>query len=77
MIFAFQNECTRKVVVWKLTQISRLAEKSLLCNVSMNTHLNDHAFRGGLSYFGGHAPATLPQVFKFLKGKNHIQHLET
>ena len=60
MIFVSQSEHTRKAVVWKLTQISRLAEKSLLCNVSMNTCLDDHAFRGGLSYFGGHAPATMP-----------------
>ena len=62
MIFAFQNECTRKVVVWKLTQISRLAEKSLLCNVSMNTRLDDRSLTGGLSYFGGHAPATMPHA---------------
>ena len=62
MIFASQNERTRKAVVWKLTQISRLAEKSLLCNVSMNTRLDDRSLTGGLSYFGGHAPATMPHA---------------
>ena len=62
MIFASQNERTRKAVVWKLTQISRLAEKSLLCNVSMNTRLDDCSLTGGLSYFGGHASATMPHA---------------
>ena len=34
-------------MIWKLSQISRLAGKSLLCNVSMNTCLDDRASRGG------------------------------
>ena len=33
----------REAVAPKLTQISRISEKSLLCNVSMNTCLDDHA----------------------------------
>ena len=47
MIFGSQEECTRKAVIWKLPQISRLARKSLLCNVSMNTCLDDRASRVG------------------------------
>ena len=47
MIFVFWEECTRKAVSWKLPQISRLAWKSLLCNVSMNTCLDDRASRAG------------------------------
>ena len=34
-------------MIWKLPQISRLARKSLLCNVSMNTCLDDRASRVG------------------------------
>ena len=34
-------------MIWKLPQISRLAGKSLLCNVSMNTCLDDRASRAG------------------------------
>ena len=44
---------------WKLTQIVRFSEKSLLCNVSMNTHPDGLSLQGGFSYFSGHAPATL------------------
>ena len=58
MIFASKDDHTREAVIWKLTQVSRLAGKSLLCNVSMNTRLDDRRLPGGLSYFGGHAFAT-------------------
>ena len=34
-------------MIWKLPQISRLARKSLLCHVSMNTCLDDRASRVG------------------------------
>ena len=44
---ASKEECTRKAVIWKLPQISRIARKSLLCNVSMNTCLDDRASRVG------------------------------
>ena len=37
----------REAVTPKLTQISRISEKSLLCNVSMNTCLDDRASRAG------------------------------
>ena len=45
--------------VWKLTQIVRFSEKSLLCNVSMKYVSGRLSLSGGLSYFSGHAPATL------------------
>ena len=45
--------------VWKLTQIVRFSEKSLLCNVSMKCVSGRLSLLGGLSYFSGHAPATL------------------
>ena len=44
---------------WKLTQIVRFSEKSLLCNVSMKYVSGRLSLSGGLSYFSGHAPATL------------------
>ena len=45
--------------VWKLTQIVRFSEKSLLCNVSMKYVSGRLSLLGGFSYFSGHAPATL------------------
>ena len=47
-----------EAVTPKLTQISRISEKSLLCNGSMNTWLDAWA-SDGFSYFDRHAPATM------------------
>ena len=47
MILAPKKNALRKAVIWKLPQISRLAGKSLLCNVSMNTCLDDRASGAG------------------------------
>ena len=46
-------------VTKKLTQISRISKKTLLCNALMNTHLYVLNPIGGLSCFGRHAPATM------------------
>ena len=59
--------------VWKLTQIVRFSEKSLLCNVSMNTHLDGLSLQGGFSYFSGHAPATLRYAALHSTLKNKVQ----
>ena len=58
---------------WKLTQIVRFSEKSLLCNVSMNTYLDGLSLPGGLSYFSGHAPTTLRYAALHSTLKNKVQ----
>ena len=54
-------------------QIVRFSEKSLLCNVSMNTHLDGLSLQGGFSYFSGHAPATLRYAALHSALKNKAQ----
>ena len=46
----------REAVTPKLTQISRISEKSLLCNVSMNTCLDDRASLVGSAISVGTLP---------------------
>ena len=57
--FCFWRLTTLGDCGWKLTQIVRFSEKSLLCNVSMKYVSGRLSLSGGLSYFSGHAPATL------------------
>ena len=71
--FCFWRLTTLGDCVWKLTQIVRFSEKSLLCNVSMNTHLDDLSLSGGLSYFSGHASATLRYAALHSALKNKAQ----
>ena len=59
--------------VWKLTQIVRFSEKSLLCNVSMKYVSGRLSLLGGLSYFSGHAPATLRYAALHSTLKNKVQ----
>ena len=39
-----------------------IIKNAVKINVSMNTRLDDRSLTGGLSYFGGHAPATMPHA---------------
>ena len=73
MIFAFEVLTTLGDCLGKLTQIVRFSEKSLLCNVSMNTHLDDLSLSGGFSYFSGHASATLRYATLHSALKNKAQ----
>ena len=59
--------------VWKLTQIVRFSEKSLLCNVSMKYVSGRLSLLGGFSYFSGHAPATLRYAALHSALKNKAQ----
>ena len=59
--------------VWKLTQIVRFSEKSLLCNVSMKYVSGRLSLLGGFSYFSGHAPATLRYAALHSTLKNKVQ----
>ena len=59
--------------VWKLTQIVRFSEKSLLCNVSMKYVSGRLSLMGGLSYFSGHAFATLRYATLHSTLKNKVQ----
>ena len=58
---------------WKLTQIVRFSEKSLLCNVSMKYVSGRLSLSGGLSYFSGHASATLRYAALHSALKNKAQ----
>ena len=65
----------REAVTPKLTQISRISEKSLLCNVSMNTCLDAQASWVGSAISTGTLPlhcATQLTVIQKIQGKNHI-----
>ena len=74
MIFVFWEECTRKAVIWKLPQISRLARKSLLCSVSMNTCPDDRAYRVGSVISVGTLPLRRPTQWCITLQKTQRKH---
>ena len=73
MIFAFEVLTTLGDCLGKLTQIVRFSEKSLLCNVSMKYVSGRLSLMDGLSYFSGHALATLRYAALHSTLKNKVQ----
>ena len=71
--FCFWRLSTLRDCGWKLTQIVRFSEKSLLCNVSMKYVSGRLSLMGGLSYFSGHAFATLRYATLHSTLKNKVQ----
>ena len=58
-IFALIFSNTRELVALKLTQISRISKKSLLCNALINTHPYDWAPQVGSAISDGTLPLPL------------------